>query len=589
MNENNYSSFDKFVLRTPLFPFSYLKKNLLPGADIKLLIIRIWKIKLVREAVFLASPDLFEEIGKIIQGKEFKKKYIWRIYISLLQYFIRMCSRSTPFGLFAGVNVGNLSEKTSIVFDNPENIYRHTRLDMNYLCALASDLNKQKYLRSDLKYFSNNSIYNSGDSLRYIEYRYDKGKRTHHMVSIDRNQYIEKILRFALHGVFGNDIVGLLIEEGINITEAEEYINELINSQVLICELEPAITGPEFFDQILEIFDKYQGTDIIRSLLEEVSGLFREIDNKANFNGRNIYNEIIRKLDLIETKYNRKFLFQTDLIKKPVSCEINKRTVRNVLKAIIVLDKLRPSSKMQNLTDFAKKYTQRYHDVELPLLEVLDVESGIGYPVHNKTDKTDISELIDDIQIFQNNEENYLLWDKTANFLMSKYQECNKKKEHIMEIHDSELKEFIMNQNSTPNSFSTMVYLNEKREQESDIIIIENVSGAGAANLNARFCHADVNMQSHVDEVVKKEQLFFGDKILAEIVHLPEARTGNILLRPVLRDYEIPYLAKSGINKKYQIQPGELKISVNKEGRIILRSEKLNKEILPRLTTAHNY
>jgi hypothetical protein len=78
------------------------------------------------------------------------------------------------------------------------------------------------------------------------------------------------------------------------------------------------------------------------------------------------------------------------------------------------------------------------------------------------------------------------------------------------------------------------------------------------------------------------------DVIYAEIVHLPESRIGNILLRPVLRPYEIPYLAKSGVSGEFELRPDDLYVSV-KNNRIVLRSKRLNREIIPRMSTAHNY
>jgi hypothetical protein len=60
------------------------------------------------------------------------------------------------------------------------------------------------------------------------------------------------------------------------------------------------------------------------------------------------------------------------------------------------------------------------------------------------------------------------------------------------------------------------------------------------------------------------------------------------LLRPVLREYEIPYLAKSAVDKEFQLPLSDLYVSVQ-AGLIKLYSKRLKKQIIPRLSTAHNY
>ncbi|MGE5745230.1 MAG: thiopeptide-type bacteriocin biosynthesis protein [Gemmatimonadota bacterium] len=76
--------------------------------------------------------------------------------------------------------------------------------------------------------------------------------------------------------------------------------------------------------------------------------------------------------------------------------------------------------------------------------------------------------------------------------------------------------------------------------------------------------------------------------MFAEIVHLPEGRVGNILCRPVLREHEIPYLGRSGARPNHQLPVTDLLVSVQDE-RIVLRSRRLGRQVLPRLTTAHDY
>src|SRR5262249_32413063 len=119
-------------------------------------------------------------------------------------------------------------------------------------------------------------------------------------------------------------------------------------------------------------------------------------------------------------------------------------------------------------------------------------------------------------------------------------------------------------------------------------VYLPSVLGPSGANLLGRFCHGDATLHRHVLAHLRDEEAQRPDAIFAEIVHLPEGRIGNVLLRPLLRDFEIPYLGRSGAPSDKQIPVTDLMISVA-GSRIVLRSARLGREIVPRMTNAHNY
>ena len=122
--------------------------------------------------------------------------------------------------------------------------------------------------------------------------------------------------------------------------------------------------------------------------------------------------------------------------------------------------------------------------------------------------------------------------------------------------------------------------------KHNDVVSLNSVGGNSASSLLGRFGYLDSRIENLINEIYSKEEKT--DRITAEIVHLPEDRTGNILYRYNTRKYEIPYLGLSSKNPENQILIDDLLIYVEND-ELKIRSKKLNKEIIPKLSNAHNF
>jgi thiopeptide-type bacteriocin biosynthesis protein len=93
-------------------------------------------------------------------------------------------------------------------------------------------------------------------------------------------------------------------------------------------------------------------------------------------------------------------------------------------------------------------------------------------------------------------------------------------------------------------------------------------------------------MERRVTAYSRAERELRPDAVYAELVHQPQSRVGNIIARPVLTEYELVYLGQSGLPIDQQIPVSDLLVSVV-NGRFVLRSQRLGREVIPRMTTAH--
>jgi len=590
MNNTNipYNYFQNFVIRTPLFPIEFLNPIIQNQITSLKQLKNLYSMPIIRESLFLASPDLYYEFQKYFYSGIKKNKESDKLLLALMRYILRMSTRCTPFGLFAGFSLGNFADKTEINLIEKQSYKRHTRLDMNYLCALSQDLAKHNNIKYKIKYFPNSSIYVKGNQLRYIEYKYVQSKRIHHIVAVDNSEYLQKILKRAAGGEYLMTLAKLLTDEDISIEDAKEFVEELIDSQLLINELEPAVTGPEFLNQIISVIDPIEDeksqekfTQVLRRIRNELT----RIDNTEIGSTISNYDHIIQNIKSLGTKHELKFLFQTDMIKPTLNCTLERAVVDDILSGISVLNMLSPMPSKTNLGQFRDSFYERYEHREVSLLEALDTESGIGY-LQNQS-ANDLSPLVEDLIMppFQNMAAD-IKWTRVSALLLNKFTDAISNQKDKIEITDKDLQDFEKHWIDMPNTFSAMIRLLTGNEDGN--IFISSVGGSSATNLLGRFCHSDNNIYNYVKQITAKEEEINQNAIYAEIIHLPESRTGNILLRPVLRKFEIPYLAKSSVPENFQIEPKDLMVSVRGD-RIILRSKKLNKEIIPQLSSAHNY
>ncbi|MDG1573286.1 lantibiotic dehydratase family protein [Robiginitalea sp. M366] len=582
-----YTAFPKFVLRTPLFSvdqyFELANKPALSDEDYK----EICSDPLFMEALYLASPPLVSEVQKWLSGDLTGLKRINKLKISIFKYYSRICSRCTPFGLFAGSSLGQINSKTKVQLAQPGNHKRHTRLDMNYLVALAMDLSRNDLIKPQILYYSNSSIYEIGEKLRYVEYQYRRGKRYHQSVSIDNNRFLTKLLKKSQRGLNITELEIVLKEMGVDRDDAKEYIHDLINNKVLVSEIEPSVVGPEFMDQILASLERMHGVEQIKSDLKQIDVLLNELDQGVG-NELQLYQNIIDLLKNLGTEFNPKYVFQTDTSLKCIEATLASSLLDVFEEGLRIINKLSVSNGNSNLKDFRKRFRERFEEREIELSKCLDPELGIFYG--DGSANKDLNQFVKGIHIdhsLRNSQTQAIQWNNIHGLLLNKIIDFAKNNQDSINLSHNDIKALPGIWDDLPDTFSCVVRLVNVGDKEK--YVLSGWLGSSAGNLLGRFCHVSEEIHEFVNEIIEYEEKRNADSIVAEINHLPESRVGNVLMRPNIRNFEIPYLAKSLKPLDMQIPISDLTVSAKYSEPIKLKSKKYKREVKPRLTNAHNF
>jgi thiopeptide-type bacteriocin biosynthesis protein len=256
----------------------------------------------------------------------------------------------------------------------------------------------------------------------------------------------------------------------------------------------------------------------------------------------------------------------------------------------MLLHRLARRPRDDRLVKFREAFTRRYEGREVPLDEALDPETGVGFGTLT-AGATDASALLDGLT-FPGTEDEAVPWRRRESLLLGKLGDALAHSAREIVLEPRELDEMAeKDPPPLPDAFAVMAAVAAASEDHlargEFRVRLDGVVGPSGARLLGRFCHADPELHRWVEQHLRAEEALEPDALFAEVVHLAEGRVGNVLARPVLRAYEIPYLGTAGVPAERRIPATDLRVSVRGD-RLVLRSARLGLRVIPRLTSAHN-
>ncbi|HEY4307481.1 MAG TPA: lantibiotic dehydratase [Gemmatimonadaceae bacterium] len=555
--------------------------------------------RVILDAIHVASPDLEAALHYWRADPDSERGR--RAERALVRYLSRMASRPTPFGLFAGNSVGVVAEQTSLELGPSSEYRRFTRLDSGYLFALIESLGKDPSLAATLRFRPNTTLMLSAGRWRYVEWRLDQAaaearafyERTHHLVAVDDSRYLRLVLDRAgtEAGVTIESLASAVAEAGVPCEQAKAYIHRLVENQILLPELPLYVTGRDPLPAIEDAVRAF-GASEVADQMRAVTDALAAIDTDGPGVHASRYENVVQILETLPAKVDRARLLHVDLSKPAPAARLGANVIREITAGAELLRRFGRSG--DSLLDtFRHAFMARYEGRQVPLLEALDEEIGVGFPIRGDA-SPDAEPLLAGLAFPSRMDPTAFWGSREATLLQLLANALTAGSDEIV-LTQRDI-DGIATTNAPPpplpNAYGAMVTIAARSEEalkRGDFrLLLSGISGPSGANLMGRFCHADETLTEKVREHCRAEEALDPDAVFAEVAHLAHPRAGNIVARPLLREFEITYMGRSGAPIDRQIPASDLLVSVE-GGRAVLRSARLGKRVVPRLTSAHAF
>ncbi|TQK53514.1 thiopeptide-type bacteriocin biosynthesis protein [Brevibacillus sp. AG162] len=575
---NIYEPLDFFMLRAPLLSlksFNEFNEYFIQDNG------KLYESKndsLILEAISTASPSLYSSLLALENISQEKKKK--QIMMSYFRYLLRLTSRSTPFGMFSGVDVGEFGEHTNCTLDTLP--VKRVRPDMGWLFSVISSIEKRVSVVNQLRVRRNHAVFRVGGrytltSFSHYGQKNKNDKNRTDSISIRATQAVDDAINKAKNPILVSELIAELQDSYPQVSKekVQNLVIQLLEKELLISELRPPMNTTSPLNYVIECLDRVKGIDTEINQLREIKRLIDLYNNVPLGEGLNInikLKKIMKNLKSIEPT------IQVDVELNAKNKQINRRVAEEIARAAECLLKL---SHFKRGTEYLEKFHMSFIDkyginVEVPILEVLSEEIGLGSPYSD--------------QYKQNSNRKYQI----HTILIEAVLRAIKNKEREIEITDEMLTQLTGgNLNYTNVSSSLEMYAevlansNEEIDKGNFLIVLNRYSGSQEIGRSfGRFLDIlNHKVKDDFRNLFMHQQQSDPDVVVVEASYLPPyGNTANVMLVPKLRDYEITMGTNPFEDEESVIFFEDLFVVATFE-RLYIKSRKLDKEVV--FTSSH--
>lgn len=592
----HYKAFDFYMLRTPLlsiddyFTLFEMEKEAIPDQQEQIFfekIVSLWKRPEIREAITVSSPSLRNSILKVMHNPSVKE--CQKVLKGMFRYLVRMSTRSTPFGLCSGVNYGKFGENPSLAIGDRTRHQKRARADMEWLLALVNQLENSREVTRQLKVQTNASVLYHGSRVKLSYFTYCGQKSSFidaqdKHPSIIRSATVEDALKWAQEGIHFIDLAHQLHAKYPQATleMIEQFLSQLVEQEFLLTELRPPLMNTDPFSYVGERLAYMQGLDELKGKLDSIARQIAAYNQSPVGQGDELYLAICSEMKQLADTSSP---LQVDMALNKRELVLPNKVKNKIEKAAYILQVLSSSqafSHFKHLQAYRHRFLEKYgSNREVLLLELLDEEMGLGAPETYTNPKNQFSKM----------PMGSVSHDAATNSLLAKwYIDALRDGKIEVALTDEQLRHF-QSDSSDPKAFADSVELIcsvyadsiEDLENDKATYVLGAYKGSlGAGRIFGRFLDLlDRDFHSCWHHIQKAEQAFHPDKLLAEVVFLPQyGRHANLTLSQTMRHYEIPVGTSSEPHGKgKQISLADLVVGCT-EKQFYIKSKSLGKEII---------